>query len=173
MGVNKLRIILTLAVFAVFSMTGGVVRAQNAAVSDSVIVDVTKPLLLDSALIGINPLYYVTSGTGNIIVNRSAGIDNAMVQYIGDNGERELHGYRIRIFFDNKQSARIQSENVETEFTEAFPSIPVYRTYSNPYFKVAVGDYRTKSDALHGLEAVKKLFPNAFIIREIINYPQL
>lgn len=173
MRVNKLRIILTLAVFTAFFLTGGAVMAQNVAASDSVMLDVKKPLLLDSTLVGINPLYYVTSGTGNIIVNRSAAIDNAMVQYIGDNEERELHGYRIRIFFDNKQSARIQSENVEKEFTEAFPTVPVYRTYSNPYFKVAVGDYRTRSDALHGLEAVKKLFPNAFIIREIINYPQL
>ena len=87
------------------------------------------------------------------------------------NAKKRLNGYRIRIFFDNKQSARANSEEVEKSFTESFPQYPVYRTYTNPYFKVAVGDFRTKSDAAKVLEKVLPFFPKAFIIKDVINYP--
>lgn len=136
-------------------------------------IQTVLPPLLDSALVGVNPSFYVTEGNGNIKINGNASIDNAFVSYINANRERKIHGYRIRIFFDNKQNARNESEKIETEFKEAFPLVPVYRTYSNPYFKVAAGDYRSKSDALEGLEKIKSLFPNAFIIRETINYPAI
>ena len=52
-----------------------------------------------------------------------------------------------------------------------FPDILAYRTYTNPYFKVTVGDCRTKSEAMILLGRVKKAFPSAFVVKENIKYP--
>lgn len=84
-----------------------------------------------------------------------------------------MQGYRVRIFFDNSQSARAQSSATVASFSEVAPGVGVYRAYENPYFKVTVGDFRTKSDALRFMNSIKGLYPKAFITRERINYPSL
>ena len=79
--------------------------------------------------------------------------------------------YRIRIFFDNKQTARNESEATMARFLKTYHGIPAYRTYANPYFKVSVGDFRTKSEAMEFLEEIKHNFPGAFVTKETISYP--
>lgn len=85
----------------------------------------------------------------------------------------KMQGFRVRIFFDNKQTARSESEEIVMQFSEIHPVIPVYRVYENPYFKVTVGDFRTKSDAIRFMNGIRRTYPQAFITRETIAYPTL
>lgn len=87
--------------------------------------------------------------------------------------KNKLQGYRIRIFFDNGQNARQQSEKTMADFQAAWPDVPVYRAYANPYFKVTVGDFRTKSEALHFMSRLLPTYPRAFLTREPIAWPRL
>ena len=96
-----------------------------------------------------------------------------MRTHVIDNRTRPITGYRIRIFFDNSQNARKNSASTLDEFLSSFRGIPAYRSYANPYFKVTVGDYRTKAEAMANLANIKKSFPSAFIVKEKINYPQI
>ena len=125
---------------------------------------------MDTTLVG-QSIFNIVENKGSVTVNRSASVDKAFEKYVEENSGKKLNGYRIRIFFDNKQTARMQSEEVEKTFIENFPQHPVYRTYTNPYFKVAVGDFRTRSDAAKVLLEIQKQFPKAFIIKDVINYP--
>ncbi|MBQ3521495.1 MAG: SPOR domain-containing protein [Bacteroidales bacterium] len=136
---------------------------------DSLVMEM--PAAVDSTLLGTTIFSLINRNGGDVEINQSASMERAFVKYVENNAKKKLNGYRIRIFFDNKQSARANSEEVEKSFTESFPQYPVYRTYSNPYFKVAVGDFRTKSDAAKVLEKVLPFFPKAFIIKDVINYP--
>ena len=77
----------------------------------------------------------------------------------------------MRIFFDNSQSARTESEATLKAFEAGHHDISAYRSYVNPYFKVTVGDFRTKSEAMQLLQKIKWEFPAAFIVKENINYP--
>jgi hypothetical protein len=52
-----------------------------------------------------------------------------------------------------------------------YHGIRAYRTYANPYFKVTVGDFRTKSEAMELLSRIKSIFPAAFVVKENISYP--
>lgn len=143
----------------------------GAAVADSSVVHQYK--VLDSTLIG-RSIVDIVEANGGVTINQSSSVEHALAAHTGVTGKRKLSGYRIRIFFSNKQSARVESERVENEFREAFPSIPVYRTYPSPHFKVAVGDYRTRTDALKELDAIKVYFPDAYILKEReIHYPRL
>ena len=107
----------------------------------------------------------------DVKVHQSQLIRNSLKNHIAANSGRALDGYRIRIFFDNRQSARTDSEKMEKDFSAAHPDIPVYRSYVNPYFKVTVGDFRTKSEAMQLLRSIVKEYPTAFVVKENINYP--
>lgn len=143
----------------------------NSQVADTVTVQ--RDPAVDSTLVGVSVFDLIGNGHANgaVEVNQSISVDYAFKKYVEQNAQKKLNGFRIRIFFDNKQSARIQSEEVEKTFIETFPQYPVYRTYTNPYFKVAVGDFRTKSDAVKVLQVIQRDFPKAFIIKDVINYP--
>lgn len=99
----------------------------------------------------------------------SPALKAAYEQQLQENRQRVVNGYRLRIYFDNKQMARKESESVAIEFLMQFPDVPVYRSYVNPYFKVTVGDFRTKSEALQFMERIRSAYPAAFLVREPIS----
>lgn len=172
---RKLFIVVALFCFAFPFLAVG----QSADLSDEVQVRdsvVYVPAArLDSAYFGKNVFYILPSkANGNhadVRVFQSQLILNSMKTHIASNSSRSIDGYRIRIFFDNRQSSRTESENVEKRFAASYPGIPVYRSYVNPYFKVTVGDFRTRSEAMEFLLTIKNEFPASFIVKEGINYP--
>lgn len=105
------------------------------------------------------------SEIGNNIF-RSDSLDKAMNVYIENNIKRTSTGYRLRIYFDNKQNARTVSEEIANDFVTKYPDIPVFRVYTNPYFKVTVGNFRSKSDALKFLNEIKGFYPSVFLVKE-------
>lgn len=131
---------------------------------------------VDSTLIGKNIFSILPSksrgGKADVKVHQSQDIQKALNNQISSNSSRRIPGYRVRIFNDNKQNARGASEAALGRFKGMYPGIAAYRTYSNPFFKVTVGDFRTKSEALQLLQQIKGSFPSAFIVKESsINYP--
>ena len=92
-------------------------------------------------------------------------------KHLSANAEKVIHGYRVRIFFDNKQDARSASEQTVSRFRQSHPGVTVYRSYTAPFFKVTVGDCRTRSEAMQLLQRVRGEYPSAFVIKETIAYP--
>jgi hypothetical protein len=107
---------------------------------------------------------------GNIVIRQSYEIENAALGHIARNRYKKNKGYRIRIFFDNGQTARQESAAVEQGFSENYPTVPVYREFDDLYYKVAVGDFRTKTDATRFLENIRRKYPSAFIFSENVNF---
>jgi len=158
-------------VFAVI-LGGTSLSAQtNAAyqVVDSIVVRQVDAV--DASLTGKSVFSLLSKDGSNVTVNQDASISSAMTSHISSNKSKSLNGYRVRIFFDNKQNSRGESEAALRRFQGAFPGVPAYRSFTNPFFKVTVGDFRTKSEATQLLNSLKGLFPNAFVVKESINYP--
>ena len=107
----------------------------------------------------------------DVEIYQSQEIANALRAQVASNPGRTINGFRVRIFFDNKQTARQESEAVLKRFESLHRDIKAYRTYANPYFKVTVGDFRTKSEAMEVLSRIKAEFPSAFVVKENIEYP--
>lgn len=129
---------------------------------------------MDSTLVG-KDIFSLLSGHGGngstVSVHQSQHILDAFKSHVATNSSRTSTGYRVRIFNDNKQTSRNDSETALARFKGMFPGVAAYRTYSNPFFRVTVGDFRTKSEAMQLLQQVKGAFPTAFIVRETIGYP--
>lgn len=146
------------------------------AVRDSVIY-VPAPAA-DSALVGKNIFMILPSkvkgNPADVRVHQSPEILSAMNSHFEANRGKAVSGYRVRIFFDNKQTARNESLAVMNKFSAEYHDIPVYRSYVNPYFKVTVGDFRSKSEAMQLLRRIRNEFPAAFIVKEkSISYPAI
>lgn len=107
----------------------------------------------------------------DVTVHQTEAVTTAVEEYISRNHDKQIPGYRVRIFFDNRQTARTASAVALDNFLSVYHGIPAYRTYQNPFFKVTVGDFRTKSEAMELLRTIKGNFPAAFVVKEAINYP--
>ncbi|MDR2449861.1 MAG: SPOR domain-containing protein [Prevotellaceae bacterium] len=121
-------------------------------------------------------LLYLQSPADNgshIILRQSTAIKELFNNYVVRNHYKKLQGFRVRIFFDNSQNARQRALEAEANFRTQYPDVPTYYTYQNLYFKVTVGDFRTKSEAMRFLRTIVDQYPGAFIIKDFINYPAL
>ncbi|MBR5042916.1 MAG: SPOR domain-containing protein [Bacteroidales bacterium] len=106
----------------------------------------------------------------SITVNQSPEIHSAMSAHVDKNARKAASGqadqtFRIRIFFDSGQNARAASEAAAARFRSLHPGVAVTRSFSNPFFKVTVGNYSTKADAANALKSIQQEFPTAFIVR--------
>ena len=160
-----------LAAVAAFLLLSGSAMGQTS--KDTVIV--RRAAALDSTLAGKSIFNMLPSkskgGKADVTVHQSSAIQKAMASHISGNSSRTMSGYRVRIYFDNQQNSRAVSENAMRRFESLYPGIAAYRNYQAPFFKVTVGDFRTKSEAMELLQAIKATFPTAFVVKENINYP--
>jgi len=66
------------------------------------------------------------------------------------------------------------SGKVQAEFISKFPDINSYQLYADPgYFKIRVGDFRTKAEAAKLFLLITKQFPDAYLVPDFINFPDL
>ena len=130
---------------------------------------------VDTLLVGKNILDIMpkkdSGAAATVNVCQAESLDSAIEEHVSANAGRTLNGYRVRIFFDNKQTARAASEETLKRFESMYHDVVAYRTYANPYFKVTVGDFRTKSEAMALLERIRYEFPSAFVVKENISFP--
>ena len=124
---------------------------------------------VDSTLVGRNILSVMGSG---VTVNQSRSMRTAFDNYVSNNASKKMTGYRVRVYFENGQNARNRSEAIARSISGAYPGLGVYRTFESPNFKVTVGDFRTRDDALKVYHALKSSYPTAIILKETINYPR-
>ena len=167
--------------FIMMFICGADLRAQDTFVVPEgyVLVDsvVYRPAAtVDTTLAGkdvflVMPQKDMFSGKPGVKINQTGEVRDAIRRHVSENGTRTMSGYRVRIFFDNKQTARVESEETLKKFESMYHDVVAYRTYANPYFKVTVGDFRTRSEAVRLLERIRGAFPSAFVVKENIEFP--
>jgi sporulation related protein len=88
---------------------------------------------------------------------------------VKNNKVKGIPGYRIRIYSESGIGAKEQQQRVRASFLSIFSETDAYYKYEEPYFKVYVGDCRTRSEALKLHDQIKKKFPNSFLVEDFIN----
>ena len=123
---------------------------------------------MDTTLVGRDIMSLVG---GKVTVSQSSAVRAALNNYIRSNTGKKIQGYRIRVFYENSPQARTRSEGIAAYLRNQYPENGVYRSFEAPNYKVTVGDFRSKEEALRIYMALKSIYPTAFIIKETINYP--
>ena len=123
---------------------------------------------VDSLLLGKN--IFSVLGPG-VQVEQTAEVKQSLTQYVSKNASKPISGYRIRVFYDNSPQARSRSESIENTLMEQYPEHKVYRSFESPNYKVLIGNFRSKDEALRIFNMLKKSYPTAYIIKDSIEYP--
>ena len=81
-----------------------------------------------------------------------------------------INGWRLQLKFKAKESEIIK---IKLKFIKLFPNIPVYLEYQEPYYRIRVGNCRTKLEALKIKYLIKKHFTDTYPVPEIISITDL
>jgi hypothetical protein len=95
---------------------------------------------------------------GNITVYSDSRIDS-LVSHL-DANPPEIKGYRVQVFFGNRNEA----ENIKAAFLRKFNQWPIYIVWQQPDFKIQVGDFLTKIEAEKVQHEIISSYPNAYPI---------
>ena len=110
---------------------------------------------------------------GSLRVNQDSRVDRLIRRqkdvYAVSN---TLSGFRIQIFMEIGNDAVAHAESMKYSFSKAFPEIPVYLSYEQPYYRLRVGDFRNRVEAEKYLRLIKPKFGLAFVTAEEINPPK-
>lgn len=113
-------------------------------------------------------------GQGTVVITQSQHISQLLNDRLWKNAQKPgMDGFRIRIFSETGQNARENSQQAIARFSERYPGVKFYLAYDNPYWKVAVGDFRTRESAQKFYQQLLKDFPKAFLVSDWINFPDL
>ena len=111
----------------------------------------------------------ITSG-GNLTINSDSRIDT-LIQIHKEENKRKagIDGYRVQIFQGNKESAY----QAKAKFLVLHEDLKVYVLFQSPDFRVRVGDFRTRSEALKVKRMIENQFSSTFVVEDEINLPDL
>ena len=99
------------------------------------------------------------------------GIDALFVKYENIlKSKNGVEGWRVQLLFKAKQKEITQ---LKIDFIKLYPEIPTYLEYEAPYYRVLVGNFRTKLEAIKIKHQISKNFPGAYPVPQIINFSQL
>lgn len=120
-----------------------------------------------------NQIIAQTSVIGKIEIIQDSRITSLLSKhiYIGENGK--LEGYRVQIFFDSGNNSKNRAFAKKGQFIANYPQVNAYLTFQSPNYKVRVGDFRNRMSAEGFKNKIIMDFPDAFVIKDDINYPDL
>jgi len=125
-------------------------------------------LLLSWAIYGQQEL------NGYLKIEANPKIENLVQMHIAYNEAFPvMPGFRIQIFMESGNEALSQAETVKENFTKKFSDVDPYLIFAAPYYRVRVGDFRTRIEAEKFLQKISRTYPNAWVIKDEINFPGL
>ena len=108
----------------------------------------------------------------NLDITQDPRIDKMLSWHIENNKiNNKIDGFRVEIFFSSDFDAKEKALSKKEEFLKIYPDYPVHVKYVSPNFRVRVGDFRTKNEALKLYKEIKNTYPVAFIVTDAIDFP--
>ena len=107
------------------------------------------------------------NSNGEITSINQKEIDNLVSKYKTILKNKDgVDGWRLQIKFTSKREDILP---YKVKFINLYPEIPTQIAFESPYYKLTVGNYRTKNEALKIKYKIRKKFPGAHPISRIID----
>lgn len=85
-------------------------------------------------------------------------------------GIPQVPGFRIQLIFDNDKK---KIDNLRAKFIAQHPGVDTYVVYNAPNYILKAGNFVERGDALRLRDQSLKLFPTAFVVKEMVNMPRI
>ena len=69
--------------------------------------------------------------------------------------------YSLQIFYGEREEAEARYR----DFKKTFPTVEATIIYSNPHYKLVVGNFKNKINAEYFLKETQSIYPNAYVVR--------
>jgi parvulin-like peptidyl-prolyl isomerase len=107
-------------------------------------------------------------------VHADQRIDKLVDLHIAYNQEFPImDGYRIQLNMSSGNAALDNLNEIKAEFEEKYPEIKSYIIFREPYYRLRIGDFRTRLEAVAFLNRIKRDYPHAWVIKDKIEFPEL
>lgn len=109
-------------------------------------------------------------GKGATEVVGDVKVNDLVQKHIEFNDQvKTVPGYRIQIASLSGSNSRTEAFRKKDAFKTTFPDVEAYVIFTEPNFKVVVGDFITRLDAFRFLQRSKDLFPGTIVKDDV--YP--
>lgn len=113
----------------------------------------------------------VGANDGKIMISQDANALKVVKKHRDLNNET-FPGWRVQIFFGSGRTAMDESRAAKDKFATKFGTkYGSYIVYDAPYFKVRVGDFRTRAEAMYFEKKIKTMFPSSWVVPDNVRYP--
>lgn len=131
-------------------------------------------VLLLLTLIAVSSVFSQEQREGSLSIYQDERVDSLLSKYVQVNEvHTSIEGWRIEIFFEAGNYSKKLAMEAKSKFVEQYPEVPSYLIFQQPYYKVRVGDFRTKMEAEKFLHKIEFDYPQAFVVADEINFPRL
>jgi hypothetical protein len=106
---------------------------------------------------------------GKVEVVKDPQIDNLIARRIALSKSANTpvaQGFRVQIF---SSTDRQKAYTEQSKFKASYPNIRSYISYTQPYYKLRVGDFRTRLEAEKLINKLRPKYQGLFIFAERIN----
>lgn len=94
--------------------------------------------------------------------NEQETIDLLLERKMAQNNQFSLYtNFSIQL----KNGTKEEAESIYKEFSSQNPLIDATIIFANPKFKVVVGNFKNKIEAVHLLDKIKTKYPEAFVVK--------
>lgn len=122
----------------------------------------------------VNSIIAQDTHQNNSVVISDERVDSLVNLHIEHNKKYPVfQGYRIQILKASGNDALDLTEEAKTLFMEKYSDANVYLTFDEPYYRVRVGDFRTRLEAEKFLRKISRKYPGAWVIQDYINFPKI
>ncbi len=98
----------------------------------------------------------------NLLIKKQAQINEETTRA----NRRNMPGFRIQIINTNDRKVAI---NAKAKVYQLYPELKAYIQYQSPYFRLKVGNFKTKQEAEEYQSSLSGDFPNGVsIVRDVI-----
>ena len=117
-------------------------------------------------------VFCYSQSDGYVIIDQDQRIEQLVQK------QKEIHsadntidGFRIQIFMESGNDAVDHANQVKSEFETNYPDVTIYLVFGQPYYRLRVGDFRTRLEAEKFFQVLSKDYKKAFVTSDRIQLP--
>ncbi len=108
---------------------------------------------------------------GRVLMSDSSKTNHLLEVYKQINEARKsIPGYRVQIHFGGE---REKAKEVKSKFLSQYHQVQAYESYQSPNFRVRVGDFRTRLEAINFQKKISANFPAAYVVQDLVSLPEI
>ena len=109
----------------------------------------------------------------NVNIHQSSAISRLLIKHVQVNKYHPwVEGYRVQLYSISGVNSRDKANAFMAKFLLRHKDQKIYIVYHSPYYKVRLGDFRTKIEALAYLQTITKEFSSGFVVVDKIKFKE-